>query len=249
MVENLPLRNGRVPHLRAHLIAACDRHRLPGLPGLRRLHLGRRDDRQRPARADARPASRRELQPHPVRRHRQRRRAPMSTIMLLNSFVIGDDHRDRQDRDLAGLRLRHRLFPLSLPHGGVLADLPHADVAGRGAHLSDLQDRRRSRHARHLRRPDDSADRLGHRDAAVPPVLHDQSGRIAGSVQAGRGRPVPLLQGYGAAAVGDQHRGAVRDPLHLRLEPVSLAAAHHHARTTCRPSSSASRRSSPCRTR
>ena len=28
----------------------------------------------------------------------------------------------------------------------------------------------------------------------------------------------------------DQHRRAVRDPLHLRLEPVPVAAAHHHAR-------------------
>ena len=42
--------------------------------------------------------------------------------------------------------------------------------------------------------------------------------------------PVPLLQGHPAAAVAHQHRRAVRDPLHLRLEPVSVAAADHHAR-------------------
>ena len=41
-----------------------------------------------------------------------------------------------------------------------------------------------------------------------------------------------------------EHRGAVRDPVHLWLEPVSVAAADHHPATTCRPSSSASRRCS-----
>ena len=30
-----------------------------------------------------------------------------------------------------------------------------------------------------------------------------------------------------------QHRGAVRDPVHLRLEPVPVAAAGDHRRETC----------------
>ena len=80
---------------------------------------------------------------------------------------------------------------------------------------------------RHLCRPDPAADRLGDRDAAVPAVLPDDPGRT------GRGRPrrwrraVPLLQGHPAAAVAHQHRGALRHPLHLRLDAVSVAAAGH----------------------
>ncbi len=31
----------------------------------------------------------------------------------------------------------------------------------------------------------------------------------------------------------DEHRRALRDPLHLRLEPVPLAAAHHRAASRC----------------
>ena len=41
-------------------------------------------------------------------------------------------------------------------------------------------------------------------------------------------RAAALLQGRGAAAVGDQHRGAVRHPVHLWLEPVPVAAADGH---------------------
>ena len=55
----------------------------------------------------------------------------------------GDRHRRRQDRHLDHLRLRRRLLQVPVPHGGVLADLHDADAARRGAHLSDLQDRRR----------------------------------------------------------------------------------------------------------
>ena len=45
-----------------------------------------------------------------------------------------------------------------------------------------------------------------------------------------RRRAVALLPGHPAAAVAHQHRRAVRDPVHLRLEPVPLAAADHDAR-------------------
>jgi sn-glycerol 3-phosphate transport system permease protein len=85
--------------------------------------------------------------------------------------------RARQNRDLDHLRLRGRLFQISVPHGGVLADLHHADAAGRGAHLPDLQDRGRPEPARQLRGPHDPADRIGHRDAVLPPVLHDDPRR------------------------------------------------------------------------
>ena len=39
-----------------------------------------------------------------------------------------------------------------------------------------------------------------------------------------RGRPDEVLPRHPAAAVADQYRGALRDLVHLRLEPVSLAA-------------------------
>jgi hypothetical protein len=42
--------------------------------------------------------------------------------------------------------------------------------------------------------------------------------------------PMRFLQGRAAAAVRDLDRGAVRHPVHLRLEPVPLAAAGHHRR-------------------
>ena len=41
--------------------------------------------------------------------------------------------------------------------------------------------------------------------------------------------PIPVLQGYAAAAVGDDDGGAVRDPVHLWLESISVAASHHDA--------------------
>ena len=52
--------------------------------------------------------------------------------------------------------------------------------------------------------------------------------------------PDALLLGHPAAAEPDQHRGAVRDPVHLRLEPVSLAAADHDRGELSTPSSWAS---------
>ena len=75
---------------------------------------------------------------------------------------------------------------------------------------------------------DHAADRLGDRHAAVPPVLHDDSGRAAGGIQDRRRGRVPVLQGHAASALDHDDRGVVRDPVHLWLEPVSLAAADHH---------------------
>ena len=48
-----------------------------------------------------------------------------------------------------------------------------------------------------------------------------------------RRRAAALLLGRGAAAVAHQHRGAVRDHVHLRLEPVSLAAPRDRRRRAC----------------
>ena len=62
---------------------------------------------------------------------------------------------------------------------------------------------------------------------AVPPVLPDHPRRTGRGGARRRRRAVALLQGYPAAAVADQHRGAVRHPLHLRLDAVSVAAAGH----------------------
>ena len=81
-----------------------------------------------------------------------------------------------------------------------------------------------------LCRPDRAADRLGHRDLPVPPVLPDRARRTDRGRAHRRRRADALLLGHPAAAVAHQHRGAVRDPVHLRLEPVSVAAADHHRR-------------------
>ena len=45
--------------------------------------------------------------------------------------------------------------------------------------------------------------------------------------------PMRFFWDVAAAAVQDEHRGAVRDPVHLWLEPVPVAAADHHATSPC----------------
>ena len=88
-------------------------------------------------------------------------------------------------------------------------------------------------HAGHLRRPDGAADRLGDGDVPVPPVLPDDSRRARRGGAHRRRRADALLLGRRRAAVATQHRRAVRDPVHLRLEPVPVAAARHHATSRC----------------
>ena len=111
-----------------------------------------------------------------VRRHRPHRRRQRRPAAAQH-HDRGARHRHRQDRHLDRLGLRHRLLPLPAAHGLLLADLHHPDAAGRGPHPADLQGDGRPRPDRHLRRPDPAADRLGHRDAAVPPVLPDHPER------------------------------------------------------------------------
>ena len=55
----------------------------------------------------------------------------------------------------------------------------------------------------------DPADRLGHRDLPVPAVLHDRAGRADGSRARRWRRSDERSSRTSAAAVGDQHRGAV----------------------------------------
>ncbi len=56
---------------------------------------------------------------------------------------------------------------------------------------------------------------------------------LAGGGAHRRCRAVALLQGHPAAAVEHLDRGAVRDPVHLRLEPVPVAAAGDDERSRC----------------
>jgi hypothetical protein len=65
-------------------------------------------------------------------------------------------------------------------------------------------------------------------DLPVPPVLPDGAGGTGRGSPHRRSRTLAVLQGHSSAPLADQYRGLVRDPLHLRLEPVSLAAAGHH---------------------
>jgi hypothetical protein len=164
-------------------------------------------------------------------------REPVSQ-MLFNSFVMAPLLPSARSPSRSS-RPTPWSTPLSLPHDGVLLIFMTLMLPVKC--LSHLQDLGRPSHSLFLRRPDDPADRLGHCDAVLPPVLHDHPRRADRGLQARRRGTFPLLQGYGAAAVAHQHRRAVRYPLHLRLEPVSVAAADPPA-TTCRPSSSASRR-------
>ena len=58
--------------------------------------------------------------------------------------------RDRQDRDLASVRVRDRLLQLPRQAGRLLDDLHHADAAGAGADRVDLSGRQRARLGRHV---------------------------------------------------------------------------------------------------
>ena len=119
-------------------------------------------------------------------------------------------------------------FRFPLPHGLLLADLHHPDAAGRGPHPADLQG---------------VVANLGLLDtyaglilpliaSATATLLFRQffltipdelveAARIdgAGAVRFFKDILLPLSP--------HQHRGAVRHPVHLRLDPVSLAAAGH----------------------
>ena len=108
------------------------------------------DHRQRPDAADAgRPLPSRTTTARIFVGTAPTTREPVGT-MLLNSLVMALGIAVGKIAISILSAYRRRVLPLPVPHGGVLGDLHHADAAGRGAHLPDLQGRRRPRPARHL---------------------------------------------------------------------------------------------------
>ncbi len=71
-------------------------------------------------------------------------------LMLMNSLIMAMMIAVGENRHFPALRLRHRLFPLPLPHGFLLDDFHHADAAGGSAYPTDLRGGRRSGHAGQL---------------------------------------------------------------------------------------------------
>src|SRR6185312_12148411 len=85
----------------------------------------------------------------------------------------------------------------------------------------------RARHDRQHGRSHHPADCLGDSDPAVPAVLPYHPRRTRRGGEDRRRGPAALSRRHGRAAVAHQSRGALRYSLHLRLEPVPLAAADH----------------------
>ena len=114
-------------------------------------------------------------------------------------------------------------------------------LPGGGPHPAHVQDRLGPRHAGQLRGAHAAADRFRHRDVPVPAVLPDDPRRARRGCTHRRRRSDALLLGRRRADEQDQHGRAVRHPVHLRLEPVPVAADRDHAaRTTTRWSSASS---------
>ena len=183
--------------------ARRDHRRLPDLLRLRRLDPHAADD---PAPAAAAAARR----PSSSTNYCE---ALFGGVGRIGGVSVGRlllQHHDRRARRSRSARSSSRslsayaivFFRFPLRMVVLLADLHHADAAGRGAHPADLQGDGRPRPDRHLRRPDPAADRLGDRDAAVPPVLHDHPERAGRGRARRRRRAVALLPGHPAAAVG-----------------------------------------------
>ena len=156
-------------------------------------------------------------------------RAPVGQMML-NSLVMALVIAIGKIAISLIVGVRDRLLPVPVPQVLLLDDLRHADAAGRGAHPPDLQGGRRtwacSNYAG-LTLPliaSATATFLFRQFFLTIPDELAEAARIdgAGPMRFFWDVVVPLSQ--------DQHRGAVRDPVHLRLEPVPVAAARHHRR-------------------
>src|SRR6185369_12804854 len=77
---------------------------------------------------------------------------------------------------------------------------------------------------RHVLGAHGAADGVGDRHLPVPPVLPDHPGLAGRGGSARRRRPAALPVVVPAAAVEGEHRRAVRDPVRLRMERLSVAA-------------------------
>ncbi|CAA9274380.1 MAG: Glycerol-3-phosphate ABC transporter, permease protein UgpE, partial [uncultured Craurococcus sp.] len=215
----------------APLLAAC-------LAAARRAGLRHADlhhpDRLDSRRLDHRPRRRAAPAGQPCGGELRLRLAPRRRRPLHRLAGLADDaeqhdhgalHRRREDRHLPAFGLCGRLLQLPRADDRLLDHLHDADAARRGAHHPDLPGHRQPRPVQLHGRPDHSADRIGDGDAALPPVLPHHPGRVCRGGEDGRCQPDALLPRHPAAALGDEHRGPLRHPLHLWLEPVSLAPA------------------------
>ena len=193
------------PHL---ILLAGRRHRrLPGLPVLRRLDARAERHRQRPDADHAGLAVLATYYKTIFVGTSGTTREPVSR-MLFNSFVMASIIAVGKIAIsiISAYAVVYFRFPFRMTAFWLIFMTLMLPVEVRI--YPDLQDRGRPEPARFLRRPDDPADRLGDGDAVLPPVLHDHPRRADRGLQARRRGPVPLLQGYGAAAVAHQHRRA-----------------------------------------
>ena len=124
----------------------------------------------------------RELLPRHLRRRLAHQSASRSAIMLFNSFIsaIGIALGKIFISILSAYAVVYFRFPFRKTAFWIIFVTLMLPVEVRiyptYKVVADLQ------HARHLCRPDPAADRLGDRHAAVPAVLHDGAGRVAGSL-------------------------------------------------------------------
>src|SRR6266545_5015385 len=136
----------------------------------------------------------------------------------------------RQDHHLHALRLRRRVLRLPRAHGVLLDDLRHPHAARARALDVHLRGHRHARLDQYLPGADRAPHGLGHRDLSLPPVLPDHSQRARGGGPARRRRAHALPLPIPAPVVVGEYRRPLRGALHLRLEPVPLAAPHHQYR-------------------
>src|SRR5207302_2018304 len=96
--------------------------------------------------------------------------------------------------------------------------------------LPHLQGVLRSRQPEFSSLPDAAADRLDDGHVPVPAILPHDSGGARRGLAHRRRRADAFLFRRRTAALEDQHGSAVRDPVHLRVEPVPLAVARDYRR-------------------
>ena len=189
----------------SHLVLILGRRgrRLPGLPHLRRLDADRRGGRAAPM--SLLPGDQLVENYRKVlfrrRRCRLARAGRPHDVGQPGHGASASPSARSSSRCCRPLRSSTSASPSQLL---LLDDLRHADAAGGGAHRADLPGDVRPRAAQHLCRADRAADRLGHGDLPVPPVLPDRARRTGRGRAHRRRRPDALLLGRAGAAVGHQ---------------------------------------------